>query len=481
MLLRDIMKGLEHSGETLGSLPIAGITHDSRQVAPEYLFAALPGSQKNGRDFIPQALARGAVAMIGPAPRPNTGNVPYFEVDNPRLAYSRLAANFYGHPSKEMTIAGITGTNGKTTTTALLASILRAHGRKTAAIGTLGLQRNANAQLTGFTTPEANQLQRYFTELRTEDIHTVVMEVSSHALDQHRVDDIDFNTAAFLNLTPEHLDYHRDMESYLAAKLRLFSLLEPDRPVVVNIDDPFGTHFQAAARGPVITYSLYQPAALQIVNLGLNLSRTVANLSWQGQTFSIESTLAGMHNLENILAAAATALALEAPIADIQAGIARAPAVPGRLERIETRAPGAVFIDYAHTPDAYEKILSTIRQLAGEEQKLITFFGCGGDRDRSKRPVMAAIAEHYSDQLVITSDNPRTESLDQIMADILEGLSKGKHLVIKDRKAALLQVLGDLSAESILLILGKGREDYEIIGTEKIYHNDVEIVETWQP
>lgn len=497
MPLQQIMGGIDvslwiPSGKaSLLNLEITGLTHDSRQVVPGCLFVALPGLHVQGLEFIPQALSNGAAVVAGPSPRPDTLLRPYIEVKDLPAAYSRMAANFYQHPSRRMSVTGITGTNGKTTTAEVLAAILRAHNLPTAIVGTLGLHWEQTRQSIGFTTPEANQIHKIFRDLLDKEIQGVVMEVSSHALKQRRVDDVDFNVAVFTNFTQDHLDYHPDMDDYLAAKLRLFHLLPADRPAVVNLDDPHAERFIQAAPGPVITYSLERDTGLSptnrrgqtglwVTDMGLSLEVTVANLDYQGQAFAIESRLVGLYNLENLLAATATALTLGIPVGAIQEGISAVTAVPGRLERISSKALGRVFIDYAHTPDAYAKLLGAIRQLAPKETEIITLFGCGGDRDRTKRPLMAAEVETYSDRLIITSDNPRTESLEQINADILKGLSRNKHVVIDDRQEALLHALGTMTDHSILLILGKGREDYEVIGTEKIYHNDVEIVETYQ-
>ncbi len=478
MSLQQIMNGIPVRAP-LPELDITGLTHDSRQVIPGCLFVALPGLHVQGIEYIPQALDNGAAAVAGPSPQPQTLPCPYIEVEDPPAAFSRMAANFYQHPSRRMSVIGITGTNGKTTTAEVLAAILRAHGLPTAIIGTLGLQWEQTRLSTGFTTPEANRIQKIFSDLLEKDIQGVVMEVSSHALKQRRADDVDFSVAVFTNFTQDHLDYHPDMDDYLESKLRLFHLLPADRPAVVNLDDPHAEYFIQAAPGPVVTYSLGRDADLRVTDMGLSLEITVANLVYQGRTFSIESQLVGQYNLENLLAAAATALALEIPTGAIQEGISAVTAVPGRLECIPSAAKGMVFIDYAHTPDAYAKLLGAIRQLASKDAEISTLFGCGGDRDRAKRPLMAAQAETCSDRLIITSDNPRTEGLEQINADILKGLSLNKHVVINDRREALLHALGAMTDHSILLILGKGREDYEIIGTEKVYHNDVEIVETY--
>ncbi len=493
MFLQQIMNGI-HVGAPLPDLDITGLTHDSRQVIPGGLFVALPGLHVQGIEYIPQAIDNGAAAVAGPSPQPQALLCPYIEVEDPPAAYSRMAANFYQHPSRRMSVIGITGTNGKTTTAEVLAAILRVHHLPTAVVGTLGLQWEQTRQSTGFTTPEANQIHKIFSNFLEKDIQGVVVEVSSHALKQCRVDDVDFDVAVFTNFTQDHLDYHPDMNDYLESKLRLFHLLPADRPAIVNLDDPHAEYFIQAAPGPVVTYSLGKDTSLSgpstplragcqtdlwVTDMGLSPEITVANLVYQGQAFSIESRLMGQYNLENLLAATATALILGIPAAAIQEGILAVTTVPGRLECIPSTARGRVFIDYAHTPDAYAKLLSTIRQLASRDAEIITLFGCGGDRDRAKRPLMATQAETYSDRLIITSDNPRTESLEQINADIMKGLNRDKHVVINDRREALLHGLGTMTDHSILLILGKGREDYEIIGTEKVYHNDVEIVETY--
>ncbi|MFB0516752.1 MAG: UDP-N-acetylmuramoyl-L-alanyl-D-glutamate--2,6-diaminopimelate ligase [Candidatus Neomarinimicrobiota bacterium] len=480
MPLQQIMDGINFMAP-LPDLDIAGLTHDSRQVAPGCLFVALPGLHVQGTAFITEAFHNGARAVAGPAPRPDSVKEPYIALSDPLAAYSRMAANFYQHPSKRVLVIGITGTNGKTTTAEVMAAILHAHEIPAAIVGTLGLRYEQTSASTGFTTPEANQIHKIFAELRDRKIQGVVMEVSSHALKQRRVDDVDFDIAVFTNFSQDHLDYHTDMDDYLAAKLRLFGLLPAGRPAVVNLDDPCSQQFIQAAPALVITYGLGKESDLQVVEMGLSLDVTVANLVYRDQAFSIESSLVGQYNLENLLAASATALVLDIPPSIIQAGIAAVTAVPGRLERIPSATPGKIFIDYAHTPDAYAQLLGTMRQLAPRKTEIITLFGCGGDRDRAKRPLMANQAEIYSDRLVITSDNPRTENLEQIITDILAGLSRKKHVVIANRKEALLHALTTMTDDSILMILGKGREDYEIIGTEKVYHNDVEIVETYEP
>lgn len=460
-------------------ISVTGLTHDSRLVQPGDLFVALPGTNSNGATFAQQAVAAGAAAVVGPAPDP--GTLPhYLEVESPREALSRIAANYYQHPSRKLTVVGITGTNGKTTTAYLVAAILNAHNFRAAVMGTLGLRWAGSWKPTGFTTPEADQLHRVMAKLVSEDVTALAMEVSSHGLQQHRVDDVDFDVAVFTNLTREHLDFHQDMDHYLAAKLKLFALLAADRPAIVNLDDPHAPDFIQAAPGRTLTYSLGSEADVGVSEMGLGVQTTVANLTWQGETIAIQSSLVGAYNLENLLAAVTVGLALDIPVAAIQNGIRAVPVVPGRLERLPAQVPGNVFIDYAHTPDAYEKVLGTLRQLAPQDSRITTLFGCGGDRDRSKRPVMAAVAEQYSDHLVITSDNPRTEDLARINADILAGLKAKKHVVIEDRQAAIVHALSQMSKESILIILGKGRENYEIIGTKKVPHDDVEIVESYR-
>ena len=483
MALHDLMHGIDVAAP-IPNLQVEGVSHDSRAIKPGYAFLALPGMQVQGTQFIPEAIARGAAAVIGPriiaGDDHRAGEVPYIPVSDPAVAYSRMAANFYAHPSRDMTVVGITGTNGKTTTAELVAAMLNAGGIPSATMGTLGARWNSTLETTGYTTPDPGTLQRLLAEMRAQELRGVVLEVSSHALAQHRTDDVDINVAVFTNLTQDHLDYHGDMEHYSAAKQRLFQMLPDDGIAVINADDPAGAAMAGSAPGSVLTYSLGGDVDLQVADYGLSIDRTVANLTFGDSSFSIESMLIGNYNLSNILAATLAALALKLPTEAVQSGIARVEAVPGRLERIDSAAGGTVMIDYAHTPDAYENVLGTLRRLLPETTTLTVLFGCGGDRDRSKRGLMAATAEKYADELIITSDNPRTEPLARINSDIVSGLGGKQYLIIEDRKEALLAALGAMTPDTLLLILGKGREPYEDIGGEKVPHDDVAIVENFE-
>ncbi len=393
---------LERRGD-LGAVQISSITMDSRTAVPGTLYCCVPGRRFDGHDFAVQAVAGGAVAVLSER-RLDIG-VPEVVVASVRSSLGPLAAALYGHPGRAMTMIGVTGTNGKTTTTHLLAEIFRAAGHEAAVIGTLGGTR---------TTPEAPELQARLAECRDRGVDTIAMEVSSHALAEHRTDGLVFDVATFTNLTQDHLDYHPDMTAYFEAKAQLF---EPERALraVVNRDDEWGRRLIArleAADGAVLPFSLEDAADLEI---GPDDSR------WRWDGVELRVRLAGRFNVSNALAAATTARALGVETRAIADGLAALASVKGRFERIDAGQPFTVLVDYAHTPDGLEQVLSAARELAAG--RVIVVFGCGGDRDRSKRPLMGAAASRLADLAVLTSDNPRSEDPERIIAEVAAGIT----------------------------------------------------------
>ncbi|MDM7461214.1 MAG: UDP-N-acetylmuramoyl-L-alanyl-D-glutamate--2,6-diaminopimelate ligase, partial [bacterium] len=418
-------------------------------------------------------------------------------VPDTRDALWRIAQRFYGDPSRPMLTIGVTGTNGKTTTTHLLQKILVAWGKPTLIVGTLGAwieypdgARQTLAQEGEFTTPEVYQLQALLTTARESGAEAVVMEVSSHALDQRRADGVHFDAGVFTNLTQDHLDYHGTMDAYAAAKLRLFTDLaeQSAKPfkAVINIDDEWGRRFAARAKGPVYTYGQSESAQVQAVDVEYGLdglrfavrSALIASEGRAGDEGTLALPLIAPYNLNNALAAVATALALGVPLEVVRRGLARLEQVPGRFQRAPIDAEYEVIVDFAHTPDALQRVLDAARML--HPTRLTVLFGCGGDRDATKRPVMGRIAAERADRVILTSDNPRTEDpqaiLEQILAGVPDALRHKVALVEVDRRRAIEYALHTAQRGELLLLAGKGHEPYQIIGTQKLPFSDIEAV-----
>jgi UDP-N-acetylmuramoyl-L-alanyl-D-glutamate--2,6-diaminopimelate ligase len=440
-------------------------------------------------------MAAGAVAVVVEDESSVPGGVTSVKVSDSRLAMSLMAAEFYRQPTAGLPLIGITGTNGKTTTTYLLESILEQGGIPPAVLGTVNYRFGTREFTAPHTTPESIDLQRMLRQLADLGAKGVVMEVSSHALEQRRVDGCHFDVGVFTNLTRDHLDYHGDMESYLASKQRLFSeLLVPDdtkgrRRAVVNIDDSYGERIANVAACPVITYGLAHGAEVTARNVNFSVNGIQAELVTPLGEIELRSALLGRFNLSNILAAVAAAVAMELPLAVIAYGIKLHKTVPGRLERVPNNCGVTLLVDYAHTGDALENVLRTIQELA--TARIITIFGCGGDRDRGKRPIMGEIAGRMSDLAIITSDNPRSEEPLFIITEIREGLIPlggreyrqdelnsgfgGKGFVaIESRREAIRLAVKLAQPGDIVLLAGKGHEDYQIIGSRRDHFDDRE-------
>jgi len=452
----------------------SSITSDSREVRPGSLFVAIAGGSKDGHDFIDEVIAKGAAAIIGERELHRKIPVPYTRVNDSRLALAEAAAAFYGHPSRSMKVLGVTGTSGKTTTTYALESILHAAGFKVGVIGTVnyryGDAREVHVLPSTHTTPGPVELQRLIATMREKGVTHLVAEVSSHALSQKRAHGIRFDVAAFTNLTPEHLDFHRDMEDYFAAKKILFTDLS--RAHVINLDDPYGERLFKELPPGAVGFSLTKPAAID----GRELHVSVTGITGKvGPDLVIESTLMARYNASNLLTAIGMARALDIPATAIAEGIRRLK-VPGRMERVPNTKGIHVFVDYAHKPDALEKVLTSLQAFRQEGHRLITVFGCGGDRDRTKRPVMGKIAQNLSDLVIVTSDNPRTEDPEAIIREILQGMgAKPAPTADSDRRRAIQNAISVARPGDIVLIAGKGHEDYQIIGTQKHPFDDREV------
>lgn len=492
-LLQSIGEPLRVTGDP--DAEIRDLYYDSRAVLPGGLFFAVRGSAADGHDFIPQALRAGAAALVVEDDRHVPRGVTCATVSDARLAMSLMAAAFHGHPTAGVPLVGVTGTNGKTTTTYLMESILEKAGMPPAVLGTINYRFGGSVFPSPHTTPESVDLQKTLRALVDLGARAVVMEVSSHALEQRRVDGCRFDVGIFTNLTRDHLDYHGDMESYLASKQRLFSeLLAPDRekPVrhaVVNLDDPAGTVIARAASCPVITYGLSAEADVTAVDVTFSTSGITGTLRTPAGAIPFSSGLLGRFNLYNILSVAAASFCLGIPLDVICAGVGEHGKVAGRLERVENDRGVTVLVDYAHTGDAMENVLKTLLEL--DHRRIITVFGCGGDRDRGKRPIMGEIAGRYSDLAIITSDNPRTEDPAAIIAEVRAGIlplglreytppdlsaaaaEKG-FVTVESRREAIRLAARVAGEGDIVLIAGKGHEDYQIIGREKHHFDDRE-------
>jgi len=474
---------------------IRGISYDSRKVAPGDLFVALRGSVSDGHDYLDRALDLGAVALLVEAlpERSQLRGCAAVCVPDSRRALAPIAARFYGEPASEMALVGITGTNGKTSTSYLVESILQRAGRRAGLIGTVEIRYAGNAQPATNTTPESLDLQTTLRSMRTHDIDSVVMEVSSHGLELGRIHGCVFAVAAVTNLTQDHLDFHGNMESYLASKLLLFSRhLGPDGVAVINLDDPTAQHFIAAARERGarilrVTRDHDREADIRSGETAFSLEGSRINLSLPTGPLEVELPLVGDFNLENLLVSCGIAVGLGIDPETIAEGIRHCPQVPGRMELVTSEAPGAptVVVDYAHTPDAVEKLLASLRPLV--KGRLITVFGCGGDRDRAKRPLMAQAVGRWSDRAIATSDNPRSEDPLQILADVETGLGDlskvdatsidtcdRAYAVVPDRREAIMHAIAIARPDDAVILAGKGHEDYQIIGSEKLPFDDRE-------
>jgi UDP-N-acetylmuramoyl-L-alanyl-D-glutamate--2,6-diaminopimelate ligase len=478
--LADLLVGIPYrviAGNVQGV--VHSVTADSRQVTPGAVFVAIRGVHSDGHDFLPAALDQGAIALVVEELTPQllhrvqSGGQTVIQVQRSRQALARIANLYYRYPSHQLRLVGITGTNGKTTTTYVVESILQAAGRAVGVIGTVNYRFGGTQIPAPHTTPDALVLQQLLRQMVDASISDVVMEVSSHALTQERVEGCHFEVCVFTNLSRDHYDYHGTEEAYFAAKARLFQEV-PARWHVLNLDDPYGQRLIATSRARLLTYGLTSEATLKPTDVQHGLDGIQFSLPTTKGHLAVRSPLIGRHNVYNLLAGIAVAIALDLDATAIMRGIAQLHQVPGRLERVDAGQDFYVFVDYAHTPTALEQVLRLVR--AETPGRLITVFGCGGDRDTGKRPLMGQVATSLSDYTIITSDNPRTEDPQRIIEDIVRGIettSSCKTLV--DRRQAITEAMAIARRRDTVVIAGKGHEDYQIIGRTRLHFDDREV------
>ncbi len=457
---------------------ITGVVADSRAVQGGQCFVAVPGFKHDGRRFIPEAVARGAALVVTEGPAVADLPVAQVLVPSARVALARAAAAWYGEPSRHLTVVGVTGTNGKTTTSYLVEALLQACGMRTGVIGTIEYRLGAEVVPAGQTTPEALELQALLARMRAAGVQGVAMEVSSHALALARVEALAFDVAVFTNLTQDHLDFHRTFEAYRAAKRHLFELLaaspKPGRTAVVSADDPSGVEMVRGLDLPVITFGLAAGATVRAVEHASTLEGIHLVADTPAGRVRLRSPLIGQHNVLNLLGAVGVGLALGLDPDTIGTALGRVSAVPGRFEQVRAGQPFLVVVDYAHTPDALERVLATARRLTAG--RLAVVFGCGGDRDRGKRPLMGEIAARLADRVWVTSDNPRSESPEAIIEEILAGVRRagGQARAARevDRRRAIAEALDWAQPGDTVLIAGKGHETYQIVGEQVLPFDD---------
>lgn len=494
MKLEQLLTGIDivNFPKDLGG-EVSAVCYSADQCREGALFVAIPGLKYDGHDFIEKAIARGAKYIVHEKDLQFPPEIKAVRVPSSRRALGILAKNYFGNPSAELVLIAVIGTNGKTTITYLLESVLKAAGCKCGVLGTVNYRFNGKTYPAPNTTPESYEMQKILRQMADDGVTHVVAEVSSHAIDLKRVDDCDFDMGIFTNLTRDHLDYHQTMENYFQAKKRFFSEVLPQsrkahlKKMIINNDDQWGRKILPEAPLTALTYGIESECNINATDYELSLSGISARINISGKSFPVNSPLIGKFNLYNILAAVSVASLLDIPPEFIKAGIESMSCVPGRLERVASNLGFHVFVDYAHTDDALRRVLQNLTML--KKKRIITVFGCGGNRDRGKRPLMGEAAVSYSDLTIVTSDNPRQEDPLEIIREIETGIDQNKikkieidHLkmmkdvryytVIADRKKAIEAAIGIAEEEDIVLIAGKGHEDYQIVGTEKLPFDD---------
>ena len=476
MKLSTLVHHLESMGTyNLCDVEITGITNDSRKVRPGYLYVAIKGYKADGHNFIKKSLECGAQAIVSEEKLSLDTSIPQIVVRNTRKALSSLSCCFYNNPSQKINVVGVTGTNGKTTTTFLTKSIIEKAGYEAGLIGTINYQIGEKMITAQETTPESVELQRLIAEMVEAKIKFAVMEVSSHSAIQHRIENIDFKTAVFTNITAEHLDYHKTISNYMNAKLELFKNLRKDSFAVLNADDEFSEYFADRTNAKILWYGIKNDADIKAEICRESTSDIMIKLKYSGKEIDMKMPFVGVHNVYNVLAAVASAISLGFELDVIKSGIETAPTVPGRLESVPCNRGFEVVVDYAHTPHALETVLQALRNLV--KGRILLVFGCGGDRDKEKRPLMGRIADEKSDIFWLTNDNPRSEDPLNIIDGIKVGIKPGRsfHTQI-NRHKAIADALSEATDGDLVLVAGKGHEKYQIIKDTITPFDDREVI-----
>jgi len=472
MTIENLLEGIEYKCDLLPQAQIRSITTDSRKVAEGWVFVCVAGEAADGHDFAQMAAKSGCVAIV--AERQTGADAPHIIVENSRAAYSIICANYFGNPARRLKLVGVTGTNGKTTTTFLIKEILEYNHHKTGLIGTIQNMAGDEVLPAQYTTPEPFELQQLFKKIADAGCEYAVMEVSSHALAQERVTGCRFYASIFTNLTQDHLDYHKTMENYLAAKKRLFDMSDIG---IINLDDSYSSAFITAAPCRTVTYSTkLMSADYTACNIKLRQDGIDYELVGMGVIGRVSTVIPGEFSVYNTLAAAACSVTLGIPFAGVIDALGAVKGVKGRIEVVPTGRDFTIIIDYAHTPDALEKILKAIKGFS--KGRIVALFGCGGDRDKTKRPIMGNVVAQNADFAIVTSDNPRTEEAIKIIEDIVVGMkgTKTPFIVIENRYKAIEYAIKNAKPNDIILLAGKGHEDYQIIGHEKYHFDEREVV-----
>lgn len=473
MELKKLLK--EVSYEILQGNPameVKKIEYDSRKIIEGDVFVCISGFQTDGHKFAAQAVKSGAVALVCEyMPEEISENVTVIRVKNTREALAFMAVHFFDEPSTKMPVVGVTGTNGKTTTTYLVKSVLDRLGKKVGVIGTIENRIGDKVIHTERTTPESKELQELLHTMVNEKVTHVVMEVSSHSLDLHRVDGIQYEIGIFTNLTQDHLDYHKTMENYKEAKSKLF---ERAKKSVINMDDAAGDYMKEKAKGQILTFAVENHADLRAKDIVISAQGTEFSLTWEEKVYHVHLSTPGRFSVYNALGAVGTCLLLGIPMEDIVKGLEENHGVAGRFQAVRSKKGCQAVVDYAHTPDGLDNILKTAREFA--KGQIITIFGCGGDRDKTKRPIMGEIAGKGSDYCIITSDNPRTEDPLTILMEVEAGMKKTKcpYEKVADRREAILKGARMAKAGDVIIIAGKGHENYQIFKDGTIHFDDME-------